>query len=301
MKIDGRKIAETIVGELKTKVGELAKKSTLAIIQVGDNPESTSFIQQKKKIAQRIGIKVLHDKFPKKTTEQTIKSRVGEYNKNLNVQGIIVQLPLPPHLSTDTISHSINLQKDIDGFLPNSPYTPPVSCAVLTTLQFVKNRCRSAPDFYYFSVLENSASATKIQSPWRTENFKKWFKAKNIVVIGRGKTGGGPILKSLNALNIPNTLIHSQTPNPAKITQEADIIISCVGKPNIVKPDMIKKGVILIGVGIYQGKSGQLHGDYDEKDIKDKALFYTPTPGGIGPLTVACLMKNVLKATNPKL
>jgi len=143
------------------------------------------------------------------------------------------------------------------------------------------------------SGVRTSDGGSERQDP---DKFISWLHNQKIVVIGKGATGGAPILKYLRKLNTHPTLIDSKTPNPTTLTQKADIIISAVGKPNIINSSPIKKGVILIGVGIYRGEDGKLHGDYDESDIEKIASYYTPTPGGVGPINVAMLMKNLLNA-----
>lgn len=262
MKVDGNKIAEEIL-DVVAHLGGPQKK--LAIIQIGNLRESTTYVRAKKRVGERVGVKVDHYCFREETSEKNIIERIAKLNSDTTVTGIIVQLPLPHNLNTQKILTAIDPKKDVDGFLPNSPYTPPVARAVLIIINVVM-------------------SFNKLYS-WRT---------KNIVVIGRGKTAGAPIHKSLKKLKIPTTLVHSKTPNPARILRKAELIISCVGKPNIITPEKIKKGVILIGVGIHRDKNGNLRGDYDEDKIKDKAAYYTPTPGGVGPVTVACLLQNVV-------
>ncbi|MFH1833253.1 MAG: bifunctional 5,10-methylenetetrahydrofolate dehydrogenase/5,10-methenyltetrahydrofolate cyclohydrolase [Candidatus Levyibacteriota bacterium] len=127
-------------------------------------------------------------------------------------------------------------------------------------------------------------------------NFKEWLKSKRIVVIGKGKTGGGPTIQMLKKMGVELQIIDSKTQNPKDFTKSADIIISTVGKPNILKPEMIKKGIILISVGQHKGIDGKFHGDYEENEIKNIASFYTPTPGGIGPVNVAMLLENLVTA-----
>ena len=152
----------------------------------------------------------------------------------------------------------VKLTKDVDGFEKNSPFTVPVVLAVQTILKEI---------------------GTDIAN-------------KHIVVIGRGETAGGPIAQYFKTSRV----VHSETPNPKEIIREGDIIVSCVGKERVVTKDMLKPGVVLIGVGIWRDSEGKLRGDYDEEEIKDIAWFYTPTPGGVGPVNVACLMQNLVKA-----
>jgi methylenetetrahydrofolate dehydrogenase (NADP+)/methenyltetrahydrofolate cyclohydrolase len=132
---------------------------------------------------------------------------------------------------------------------------------------------------------------------WQDPERLNWLKSKNIVVLGKGATAGGPILKYLNKLSVNPTQIDSKTPSPDELIKKADIVISAVGKPNTITPEKIKKDVTLIGVGIFRGEDGKLHGDYDEANIKNIAGFYTPTPGGVGPVNVAMLLDNLLNTT----
>ena len=263
MLIDGKKLADAILNQLVGAGFPRPHQPTLAILQIGNNPESNAYINQKKRVGERVGVKVVHIKFQASVSELEIIKKIKQLNSNKEINGIILQLPIPKPLNTDKILSSISSQKDVDGFLPNSPYTPPIACAILAILKHI----RQLPITNY-----------KLQ----------------IIIIGRGITGGTPIAQTFNKLKIPYTQVHSKTKNSHKITKKADVIISCVGKPNIITPKNISRGVGLISVGIHTGADGKLHGDYNEEAIKNIASFYTPTPGGVGPLTVACLMKNVI-------
>lgn len=279
MKIDGRKIARQLLTELKNKIANLDKQPTLSILQVGTTQESSVYISEKKRVGERIGVKVIHDSFSETASEREIIDRVEKYNGNPEIHGIIIQLPLPPQINSDNIISNIASAKDVDGFLPNSPYQPPVACAVFYVLNHI-----------FVTHTVNPLQKIHIRS------LVKFLQNKIIIIIGRGRTGGRPIMQTFNKMGVPYIFIHSQTKNPAETMRTADIIISCVGKPRIVTPAKIKNGVSLIGVGVFRAEDGKLlHGDYEEAEIKDKAAFYTPTPGGIGPLTVACLMKNVVE------
>lgn len=202
-----------------------------------------------------------------------------------------------------------NPEKDIDGFHPDSPYILPLPLAVVKILEEVyklqKERgVASAGDPSRApganGVNEAVGRGKARQDP---EEFSSWLKTRNIVVLGKGPTGGGPIIKLLNKLGVSQKVIDSKTENPEELMKNADIIISSVGRENVVKPEMIKKsqpagrqGAILIGVGILRGEDGKLKGDYDPEKIKDIAGYYTPTPGGVGPVNVAMLMVNLLDA-----
>ena len=154
----------------------------------------------------------------------------------------------------------VDLAKDIDGFEKDSPHEVPIAMAIFTLLKDIE------------------------------------YRNKKIVVVGRGETAGKPIAEAFARRQCATSLIHSKTPNPKEIMQTADIIISCVGRERVVTPDAVKPGVILISVGLWRGKDNKLHGDYEENEIGDIASYYTPTPGGVGPLNIACLMQNLLKA-----
>jgi len=266
MEINCKSLTRALLQKLEKRVEKRLKKTPcLAIVQVGADPASTSYIRTKKKAACRVGIAVKHEKFPVQTSSKIIEKIIEKYNKNPRVQAVIVQLPLPQNLNADRLISHIKPLKEVDGFQAHSPYTPPVVCAVLKILQAIKS-------------------------------LKDKKNPENILILGRGKTGGGPIIKTLKKKGFSFNVIHSQTKNPDRIIKKADIVISCVGKAKIIHKKNIKKGAVLISVGIYKGEEGLLHGDYEEEEIKEKASLYTPTPGSIGPLTVACLLKNVVSA-----
>lgn len=270
MRIDGKAIAEKILGDLTPEVATLKQNGvipTLAVIQVGDDPASTAYIRQKQKAADAIGAKLILSYQLSAVSSQQLQTIIEEYNKDPLIHGIIVQRPLPERLRADGILPS----KDVDGFLPNSPYPVPVAAAVLKIIEFA------------FSASRITHHALTI---------------KHIVVIGRGETAGIPIAEALTKRGCEVTIIHSQTLNPDEITRNADSIISCVGKPNVVRRNSIKKGAVLVSVGLWRDTTGKLHGDYEEDEIKDVASYYTPTPGGVGPVNVACLMANLLTAAN---
>jgi len=183
-------------------------------------------------------------------------SDVDRFNNDPEIHGIIVQRPVPPK----TPEYAVTLKKDVDGFEKKSPFDVPVALAVSEIIRSV----RSVPKTY--------------------------------AVIGRGETAGGPIFRYLQKHQCKISLIHSQTKNPDNILKNADCVISCVGKKQVIHRQQIKPGAILIGVGIWKDPAGRLHGDYEEAEIADTAYAYTPTPGGVGPVNVACLMQNLVEA-----
>lgn len=277
MKIDGKQIADEILKGLKVRIGKLKKTKItprLAIILVGNDPASTAYVRQKELKAKSIGIKTITLHLPDKTSQINLLKTIQQFNNGSNIHGIIVQQPLPPQIDVQKITQAIDPKKDVDGFHLDSHFQMPISMAILKILETV-----------YMSIPEIQV------------RFVDWLKDKKIVIIGKGETGGKPIISALQKLGVKPEIIDSKTQSPEKITKTADILISAVGKPNTVKPDMVKGDAILIGVGTSRGRSAKLVGDYDQNKVKDIASFYTPTPGGIGPINVAYLLKNLVEAS----
>ncbi|MBI3092694.1 MAG: bifunctional 5,10-methylenetetrahydrofolate dehydrogenase/5,10-methenyltetrahydrofolate cyclohydrolase [Candidatus Levybacteria bacterium] len=276
MRVDGRAIAQSILDDLKNRRENLKKKGVtphLVIILIGNDPASGAYVQQKILKANEIGVKVTLVNYESRITNQELITTIEQWNNDNNVHGIIVQRPLPKHIDSEQIAQAVDPKKDVDGFHPESKLEMPLSIAVLR-------------------ILEHIFSSSKKSS----HNFINWLKEKSIVIIGKGEAGGKPIINKLRTLGVQPLIIDSKTTNPEVIIKKADIIISAVGKPNIVRSEIIKKGTILISVGLYKGGDEKLHGDYNEEKIKDIASFYTPTPGGVGPVNVACLLENLVIA-----
>jgi methylenetetrahydrofolate dehydrogenase (NADP+) / methenyltetrahydrofolate cyclohydrolase len=277
MKIDGRQIAKDILENLKKQAEKLKEKKVtpkLAIIMVGDDPSSIAYINQKKIKAELIGAKIIIKHFPINISESEILNTIQKFNKDNTIHGIIIQQPLPKRIDSKKIVNLVNPEKDVDGFLPNSHFQVPISLAVL-------------------KILEN----IYMNTPEIQVRFIEWLKNKKITIIGKGEAGGKPVISMFKKMKIPFSTIDSKTKNPETITKKSDIIISAVGKKNILKSQNIKKGVALIGIGISRGESAKLMGDYDCNEVKNLASFYTTTPGGIGPVNVAMLLKNVIIAS----
>jgi methylenetetrahydrofolate dehydrogenase (NADP+) / methenyltetrahydrofolate cyclohydrolase len=269
MKIDGREIAQNILNNLRELTERLKRKNIiphLAIVLVGDNPASITYVNQKRIKAEQIGANTTIIRLPNNISESELIKTVTQFNQNKSIHGIIVQQPLPQSINTEAITQAIDPKKDVDGFNSRSKFEMPIALAILETLK-------------------------TISSP----SFEEWLKSKNTVIIGKGETGGKPIIKALQELGINPLVIDSQTENPENITKNADIVISAVGKANIITPGMIRQNVILIGIGQHKD-NGKIIGDYEEEKIKDIASFYTPTPGGIGPVDVSILLKNLVTA-----
>ncbi len=263
MKIDGKLIAQKIFEDLTIRVKKLQKKNIaphLAIILVGEDPASQAYVKRKELKAEEIGAKTTTYNLKSEIQNSELEKLINKLNKDDLIHGIIVQQPLPLHIDIEKITQAIDPEKDVDGFHKNSKFQPPIAKAVLEILK-----------------------------PYLT-------KSKKVVVIGKGETGGKPITESMKRIGIDPIIIDSKTNNPKALTKTADIIISAVGKSNVIKANMIKKGALLISIGMHKGSDDKLHGDYEENQIKEIASFYTPTPGGVGPANVAMLLKNVVKS-----
>ena len=272
--IDGKKIAAEIKDELKAKVAALkaeGKEITLAVIQVGNDPASTVYVGNKKKSCEYIGIRSLAYELPEETTEEELVSLVEQLNMSRDVHGILVQLPLPKHINEDKIIKAIAPEKDVDGFHPQSvgalSIGQPgfVSCTPAGIIQLLKR------------------SSIEIDG-------------KACVVVGRSNIVGKPMALLLLRENGTVTVCHSHTKDLKKVCKRADILVAAVGKPNFVTADMVKEGAVVIDVGINRLPDGKLCGDVKFDEVSEKAGWITPVPGGVGPMTIATLMKNTLTA-----
>lgn len=270
MLIDGKQIAAEILQDLKSRVENLKKRGVfpkLAVVLMGDEESSAIYVRQKELKAKEIGATLEIFKFDETVTNNEVETLVKKLDADLKIHGIILQRPAPKQIEIEKLEQFISSAKEVDGFGTNPIYEVPVAQAVLL---MIKKTCGK-------------------------KEFFNWLGSKNIVVLGKGQTAGGPIINLLTKKGLSPTVIDSKTVNKDSILQNADIIISAVGKQNIINSSNIKKGVILIGVGMHMEK-GKLCGDYREKEISDIASFYTPTPGGVGPVNVSMLLKNLIEA-----
>lgn len=278
MRLSGRDIAEKLYGDLTKRVEKLKKRNItphLVVFLVGENPASVAYVNQKQKKGEDIGAKVTVLRYTTAITNEELVEKIKLLNADPFVHGILIQRPLPDQIDVNGLELLTDPEKDIDGFHPKSPYTLPLPLAVTKIIEEVY----------------------ALQTKHKPAGIKKWLQSQNIVLLGKGPTGGGPIIEHFKTLNVTPHLIDSKTKNPKAIMKKADIIISAVGRRDTIKPEMIKKGVVLISVGINRGTNNKLHGDYEEEAIQDIASYYTPTPGGVGPVNVAMLMENLLTAT----
>ncbi len=284
MEINGKKIANYLTTIIRKKISLLKKKKPLqlAAFLVGNNPEQLSFLKIKSQTAKKLGVrfKLIHlKKIP--SFEAFVNHIKQESNDEKNT-GIIIQQPLPAQLATASLYDYIAINKEIEGRKYKSPFLPPLGLAVLTIIKYIFGGKKLNKNLFI--------GIKDLDSRF----FKKVFKNRRLVLAGRGLTGGEPIGETLTRAGINYFNINSQTPHPENYYQEADIIITTVGK-KIIAPHMLKKGVVLINVGLHR-ENGRLKGDYDENEIKNIASFYTPTPGGIGPIDVIYLFNNLAEA-----
>lgn len=269
--IDGKAIANTLRSELKDTVATMDKKPGLAVILVGDDPASHVYVSHKIKACEKVGITSYEHRMDAGATEQDVRHVIKNLNSNPDVDGILLQLPLPDHLDSDALIQMIAPEKDVDGLtLPNigklvAGLDGLVPCTPQGSMILIK------------SVRENLSGL-------------------NAVVIGRSLLFGKPMASLLLAENCTVTTAHSRTQNIEELCRNADILVAAVGREKMVKADWVKAGAIVIDVGINRMENGKLCGDVDFDAVKDVAGAITPVPGGVGPMTIACLMANTIKA-----
>lgn len=283
MIIPVKQLVERLEAELKKEVAKLSKKQKLKVVVflVGDSPEQLSFVRIKQQTAKRLGILFELIQYKTPPAFEPFLRKIKEMSQHPDVTGIIVQQPLPPQLVTESTYDFIALEKEIEGHRRKTEFFSPLGLAVLTLLKYIYIHPKTDAGLF-------------IDKRKDFEALRRVLKHKQVIVIGKGITGGRPIVKTFSEIKINFMGINSQTPNPHEYYKEADIIIPAVGK-KILTAEMIKPGAVLINVGVRK-ENGKLKGDYDEKEIDEIAGHYTPTPGGIGPLDVLYLFKNLLDA-----
>jgi len=286
MTVNGKKIASFIEKQVKKEIKKLKTKPKLVVFLIGQSDDQLSFVKIKEKVAKRLGIsfELIHKK--RVPLFEPFVRQIKKIAEDEKTTGIIIQQPLPSTLSTETIYQYIPKVKEIEGHQPKSPYLPPIGLAVLTVLKYI--------------LLGKKIDKKIIIHPQEDINFfYERLKNKKIVLVGQGITGGIPIGKTLNHFKLNYIAINSKTSHKERYYQQADIIITAVGKKVLSASDL-KKGAILINVGLRK-ENGKLKGDYDEKEIKKIASYYTPTPNGIGPIDIAYLYKNLVDAAKNQL
>lgn len=279
--IDGKRISQEIKDELKEKVAALKEQGiegTLAVIQVGNDPASSVYVNNKKKACEYIGIGSLAYELPEETTEEELLALIEKLNSDTKVNGILVQLPVPKHIDEEKIINTISPEKDVDGFHPEN-----VGNLVTGGKGFVS--CTPAG---IIQLLKRSNVA---------------IEGKNCVVIGRSNIVGKPMALLMLRENATVTIAHSKTQNLKEICKQADILIVAIGKPRFITADYVKEGAVVIDVGIHRepkevdGKVvSKLCGDVNYEEVAEHTSAITPVPGGVGPMTIAMLMNNCVES-----
>lgn len=272
--IDGKKVSTEVKEQVRLETLELAKKGIkpgLAVIIVGDDPASRVYVNNKKKACEAVGFLSREYALPATTTQEELLSLVEELNNDKEINGILCQLPLPKGLDEKAVIEAISPLKDVDAF-----HAINVGKIMIGDYDFLP--CTPA------GVME------------MLHSYKIPVEGKNCVVIGRSNIVGKPMAMLLLHENGTVTVTHSRTKNLADVTREADILVAAIGKPKFVTADMVKEGAVVIDVGMDRDENGKLCGDVDFENVKDKCSAITPVPGGVGPMTIAVLMKNTLKA-----
>lgn len=276
--IDGKTISAQIKEELQEKVTKMKSEGrsvTLAVIQVGNDPASCVYVGNKKKACEYIGIHSLAYELPEETKEEKLLSLIDELNGREDVNGILVQLPLPGHIDEDKIIASIRPDKDVDGFHPQS----------------VGALCIGQPGFL-------SCTPAGIIQLLKRSGIE--MEGKECVVIGRSNIVGKPMTLLMLRENATVTVAHSRTKNLKEVAKRADILIAAVGKPKLITKEYVKEGAVVIDVGIHRDENNKLCGDVDYNDVAAVCSAITPVPGGVGPMTIAMLMNNCVESAGIK-
>lgn len=275
--LDGKKTASELYESLRGEVESLREKGVnpkLVIVQVGDDPASSSYIRSKQKASEKVGMDFELMKFtPDELDTEKLIAKVHELNEDENVSGILVQLPLPEHIYEPEVTKAIDPQKDVDGF---------------TAYNIGK--------MFLSTEFEDLAPCTPSGIIMMLDKYGIEIEGKEAVVVGRSNIVGKPISVMLLNRGATVTTCHSRTKDLAFHTKRADILVVAVGKENMVTVDMVKDGAVVVDVGINRNAEGKIVGDVDFEAVSEKVAAITPVPGGCGPMTVACLIQNVVMA-----
>lgn len=272
--IDGKLVSQSVKDEVKAETLALKEKGvdiTLAVIIVGDDPASRVYVNNKKKACEYVGFKSLEYALPAETTQEELMALVDELNNREDVNGILCQLPLPKHLDEKAVIEAISVKKDVDAFHASN-----VGKIMIGEYDFLP--CTPAGVMEMLSYYDIDVTG------------------KNCVVIGRSNIVGKPMAMLLLHKNGTVTITHSRTVDLENVTNKADILVAAIGKAKFVGADMVKDGAVVIDVGMNRDENGKLCGDVDFDAVAPKCSYITPVPGGVGPMTIAVLMKNTLKA-----
>lgn len=273
--LDGKELAKNIRKDLKAEVEKLKEKGIvpkLAVIMVGDNSSSEVYVKNKSFACKKVGIDFEEFFLDKSATEQELLDLIEKLNQNKNINGILLQSPVPKHIDINKAFRTILPEKDVDGFHPMN-----VGNLVIGEDCFI-----SCTPYGVMKLLEE---------------YKIEIEGKNAVILGRSNIVGKPMVQCLLAKNATITVCHSKTKEIENIVKNADIVISAIGKPHFVTNKMIKQGAVVIDVGINRLEDGTIVGDVEYESVSQKASYITPVPGGVGPMTIAMLLQNVVKAT----
>ena len=269
--VDGKKIADEILEDLRLKIKDLRTQLRLVVVLVGNNPASESYVKIKQKKGEQIGINVEVNRYPAEITEQKLKAEIQKFNSEPTVGGIIVQLPLPVNLNRDEILNSVDPKLDVD---------------CLTS----ENKQRLIRGEPYF-LPPAAAAAVRI-----LEYYNVALPGKNILIVGSGDLIGKPVSAMLLNKKVPFELANRHTENLNELAARADVIITGVGKAGLITGDMIKDGAVIIDAGTTGSDEGEIIGDVDQASVMGKASLLAPVPGGVGPVTVAILFENLVKS-----
>ena len=268
--LDGKRIKEEKLIDIKKEIDSLDRRPGIAVIQVGNNEASNVYIKNKENTAKKLGCEFTHIKFKEEVTEDEILAKIDELNDDKNIDGVLIQMPIPKHLNTSLIQNRVNPNKDIDGLTD------------LNAGLLVHNKMCHVP-----------CTPKGILEMVNYYNIE--LKGKHVVVVGRSELVGKPLINLMLNNNATVTVCHSYTSNLKSITSLADILIVAIGKERMITSDMVKDGAVVIDVGINR-VDGKLYGDVDFENVKDKCSYITPVPGGVGQTTVLSLYQNLLKA-----
>ena len=272
--IDGKELAKKVRKELKKDVEALKAKGInpkLAVIMIGNDPGSTVYVRNKSKACEKVGIEFEEFLFDEKTEEAELLDLIDKLNADDSVHGILLQCPVPKHIDVNKAFRRISPNKDVDGFNP-------INVGNLTIGEDAFISCTPYGVVKMF------------------EEYNIETEGKRAAILGRSNIVGKPMIQCMLNKNSTVTVCHSRTQNIGEVIKEADIVIAAIGKPNFVKADMVKDGAVVIDVGINRLEDGTITGDVDYENVAPKASFITPVPGGVGPMTIAMLLNNVVKA-----
>lgn len=270
--IDGKKILEEIKQQASETVKSMQIKPKLVTLLIGENPASKLYISMKKKACNEVGIEVESIELPENEKESAILEKINDLNKDPSVSAVLIQLPLPKHFNEDLIVNSIFPEKDVDGLTA-------ASLASIVLKQETRAPCTPKGVCYIL------------------DKYNIPVKGKNTVIVGHSKTVGKPLALMLLNRNATVTICHEFTNNLENHTRQAEILISATGVPHLIKADMVKADAVVIDVGISK-KDDIIRGDVDFENVSKKASYITPVPGGVGPVTIAMVIKNILEMTS---